>query len=341
MWLRNPERTQRRRHDMSSESTASNDELPVVEVIDNPVNQQYEAVRGGKVVGLLTYQWTSSSHVGLDHTYVAPRERGHTIGVTLIEHAIAAVRSKSATLSPGCSFVTEYIATHPDHADLVAPSLKPPAGRARRPRFDAAAREAFVHDRHDVQLQPLQIVTSRVLPRQWELEDVDVAYDLFSHPSVTTWMRPVVPPVHARADVAKLLDAWALDSYRAPIPQGRWAIERQDTGEVIGSIFITTPSPASSLLTLWWQVKPGSTGEGFATEAAHAAAHHAFNIGGADHLYALIEPLNERATAVAARLGMRLDGTTSEFYDTTLHRYRLDRDDLEQPQERRSLSLTD
>jgi hypothetical protein len=38
---------------------------------------------------------------------------------------------------------------------------------------------------------------------------------------------------------------------------------------------------------------------------------------------------------------MRLDGTTSEFYDATVRRYRLDREDLEQAQERRSLSLTD
>jgi RimJ/RimL family protein N-acetyltransferase/predicted GNAT family acetyltransferase len=326
---------------MASVSTPSDDDLSVVDVIDNPVNQQYEAVRDGRVVGLLTYKWNSSSHVDLRHAYVAPRERGRNIGVTLLEHAIAAVRSKGATLSPGCSFVAEYIAKHPDHADLVGPSPAPPTTRTRRPGFDAAAREAFVHDRHDVQLQPLQIVTSRVLLRPWELQDVDVAYDLFTHPSVTTWMRPVVPRIQTRADAAKLLDAWILDSYKAPIPEGRWAIERQDTGEVIGSICITTPPPASSLLTLWWQVHPDATGEEFATEAAHAAAHHAFKVGGADHLYALIEPANEPAIAVAARLGMRPDGTTSDFYDTTLNRYRLDRDDLEQSQERRSLSLTD
>jgi hypothetical protein len=38
---------------------------------------------------------------------------------------------------------------------------------------------------------------------------------------------------------------------------------------------------------------------------------------------------------------MRSDGTTSEYYGTTLNRYRLDRPDLEEAQERRSLSLTD
>ncbi len=326
---------------MSAVVTPRNDGLGVVDVIDNPVNQQYEAVRDGTVVGLLAYQWSSASKVELDHTYVAPRERGHNVGVTLLEHAISVVRSKRATLSSGCSFVAEYIAKHPELADLVAPSPAPAGPRTPRPGFDTAAPEACGHEGHDVQLQPLQIVTSRVLLRPWELEDVDVTYDLFSDPSVTTWMRPVVPPVQSRADVAKLLDSWAYDSYMAPIPQGRWAIERQDTGEVIGSIFLTTPSPDSTLLALWWQVRPDATGEGFATEAAHAAAHHAFDIGGADRLYALIEPGNERGIAVATRLGMRLEGTTSEFYDSTLQRYTLDREDLEQPQERRSLSLTD
>ena len=326
---------------MSSVATPHNDDTPNLEVVDKPVNQQYEAVRGGRVVGLLSYQWTSTSHVILDHTYVVPRERGHTIGTTLVDHAIGVVRGRGASLSPGCSFVADRIAAHPELADLVAPSPIAQQRHPRRPGFDAAAREAFVHEQHDVQLQPLEIVTSRVLLRQWESADVDVAFNLFSHPAVTAWMRPVIPPVRGRDEIAKLLDTWAHDSYRAPVPQGRWAIERQDTAEVIGGIVLTTPTPESSLLTLWWLVRPDATGQGFATEAAHAAAHHAFTIGDADRLYALVEPANEPACAVAARLGMRLDGMTSEFYGSSLRRYRLDRQDLEQAQERRSLSLTD
>lgn len=325
---------------MHSVATSHNDDTWNLEVIDNPVNQQYEAVRDESVVGLLTYEWTSSSHVRLDHTYVAPRERGHHVGSALVERAILAVRSRGATLSPGCSFVADHIAAHPEHADLVAPA-PPTRSPRRRGRLDAGAPEAFVHNHHEVQLQPLEIVTSRVLLRPWESADVDVAYELFSHPAVVRWMWPVVPPVDARDDAAKLLESWAQDSFQAPVPQGRWAIERQDTGEVVGSIFLTRPSPASSLLTLWWQVRPDATGEGFATESAHAAAHHAFTIGDADHLYALIEPDNERGSAVASRLGMRLEDTTEEFFGSTLRRYRLDREDLEEARERRSLSLTD
>ena len=326
---------------MSGAPTSNTDEVGTVEVIDNPVDQQYEAVRGGKVVGLLSYQWSSPSHVDLDHTYVSPRERGHNVGLTLVEHAIAVVRTRGATLSPGCSFVAEHIDAHPEYADLVAPSAASQERRPGRPEFDAAAAEAFVHDQHDVQLRPLEIVTPRLLLRPWDLDDVDAAFDLFSDPAVAASMDPVVPPVQTAADVTKLLDSWILDSYTSPVPQGCWAIERQDTGQVIGSIFLTTATPASTLLTLWWQVRPDATGEGYATEAAHAAAHHAFHIGDADHVYALIEPSNGRAIAVATRLGMRLEGATREFYDATLNQYRLDREDLEQAQERRSLSLTD
>ena len=326
---------------MSGVSTPNNaEETRVVDVVDNPVNQQYEAVRDGTVVGMLTYRWRSATHVELDHTYVAPRERGHNVGLTLVEHAISAVRAKGATLSPGCSFVAQHMAAHPEHADLLAPSPASKGPGPRRSGSDAAAPEAFAHDQHDVQLQPLQIVSRRVLLRPWELEDVDAAFDLFSDPSVATTMGHVVPPVRSRADLTKVLDSWMLESYKAPVPQGRWAIERQDNGQVIGSIFLTTATPTSSLLTLWWQVHPDASGQGFATEAAHAAAHHAFSLGAA-HLYALIEPTNERATAVAARLGMRLEGTTREFSNSALNQYRLHREDLEQSRERRSLSITD
>ena len=319
----------------------SGDDPAPIQVIDNPVNQQYEAVRDAKVVGFLSYRWTSATHVDLDHTYVAPRERGRNVGVLLVEHAIGAVRSGSAGLAPNCSFVSEYIAKHPEHADLVEPSTAPPHRRPGRAPFDVARLEAFVHDRHDVRLEPLQIVTSRVVLRPWDLEDTDVAYELFTHPSVARWMHPVVPPVRTRAEAANLLNTWILDSYQAPVPEGRWAIERQDSGQVIGSIFLTTATPASTPLTLWWHVRGEATGQGFATEAAHAAAHQAFTIGSADRIYALIDPANERAIAIAARIGMKADGTTDDFYDVTLNRYRLERDDLEQAQERRSLSLTD
>jgi RimJ/RimL family protein N-acetyltransferase len=196
-------------------------------------------------------------------------------------------------------------------------------------------------DRHEVRLEPLQIVTPRVVLRPWEVADTDVAFQLFTHPSVTRWMRPVVPPIQTRAEAGRLLDRWILDSYHAPVPQGRWAIERQDSGQVVGSMFLTTPTTAPSPLTLWWQVRPEATGEGLASEAAHAVAHHAFGIGGADRIYALIDPANERGIAIAARIGMRLDGTTSDYHDSTLNRYRLDRADAEEARERRSLSLTD
>lgn len=319
-----------------------------IDVITNPVNQQYEAVRSGTVIGLLSYRWTSVSHVELEHTYVAPRERGHHVGELLVEHAIGIVRSKGARLAATCSYVSAYIQRHPEHAELLAPAVPRPHRRTHRAGFDVASPEPFVHDqhedRHDVRLELLQIRTPRIVLRAWDLDDTDVAYELFSDPSVTRWMRPVVPRIQSRDEAARLLDGWILESNRAPVPQGRWAIERQDTGQVIGSIHLTTTTSSPKTLTLWWQVGSDATGEGFAWEAAHAAAHLAFSFEGIDSidsLYALIEPANDRAIATATRIGMRPDGTSYEYDGSTLNRYRLDRPDLEEAQERRSLSLTD
>jgi RimJ/RimL family protein N-acetyltransferase/predicted GNAT family acetyltransferase len=319
---------------------SSGGDVAQIDVINNPVNQQFEAVRFGKVIGVLSYRWISVSHVELEHMYVAPRERGHNVGALLVEHAIGIVRSKGGRLAPTCSYVTEYIQRHPEHAELLAP----PVPRPRR-GFDAARPEAFVHDQHEhpheVRLELLQIRTPRIVLRAWDLDDTEVAYELFSHPSVTRWMRPAVPQIASRDKAGQVLDRWIAESNRAPVPQGRWAIERQDTGKVIGSTHLTTPTSGPPMLTLWWHVAPEAAGEGFASEAAHAVAHHAFSVEGVDRLYALIEPANDRAIGTATRIGMRSDGTTSEYYGTTLNRYRLDRPDLEEAQERRSLSLTD
>jgi RimJ/RimL family protein N-acetyltransferase/predicted GNAT family acetyltransferase len=311
-----------------------------IEVVDNPINHQYEAVRGGQVVGLLTYRWTSGQHVELDHTFVHPRERGHNVAGRLVERALAAVTSREATLAPNCSYVSQYIAKHPEFSKLVAPSTADRQHKQHQATSETAVGEAVAHERHAVRLEPLRIVTDRVVLRPWELVDAEVAYELFTHPSVTRWMRPVVPPIQTRLEARGLLDQWIQDSYQAPPPQGRWAIEQQDTGQVIGSIFLTTPAGAPSPLTLWWQVRPEATGEGYATEAAHAVAHHAFSVG-AEQIYALVDPANERGKSIARRIGMRSYGSTRAYYNSTLNRYRLDRDELEQTQERRSLSLTD
>jgi RimJ/RimL family protein N-acetyltransferase/predicted GNAT family acetyltransferase len=306
----------------------STDATAPIEILDNPVNQQYEAVRSGTVIGLLSYRWTSVGHVELEHTYVTPRLRGHDVGALLVEHAIGIVRSRGARLAPTCSYVSEYIQRHPEHAELLAPPV-PRRHRTGQARLDAAGPEAFVHDRHedphDVRLELLQIRTPRIVLRAWDLDDTDVAYDLFAHPSVTRWMHPVVPQIASPDAARRLLDRWIVESNRAPVPQGRWAIERQDTGKVIGSAHLTTPTSGPPLLTLWWHVAPEAARQGFASEAAHAVAHHAFSVEAIDRLYALIDPANDRAIGTAIHIGMRPDGSTSEYYGMTLNRYRLDR----------------
>ena len=314
-----------------------------IEIIRNPVDNQYEAVRDRVVIGVLAYRKPSETHLELDHTFVDPHARGLQVGQRLVEHLVAEVRASGGTLAPNCSFVAHYIDRHPELADLVAPSVGAPSIRLRerRRRSLVEATDDREPGTHSVHVEPQHIVASRVVLRPWDLDDTDVAFELITHPSVVRWMRPVLPEVKSRFDVREALSAWITQSYEAPFPQGRWAIERQDNGAVIGSIFLLNTTEAPPLLTLWWQLHPGAVGQGLATEAAHAVAHQALTVAGADAIYALIDPDNQSGIATARRLGMRDDGTTSEYFRTRLNRYRLDREDLEASQERRSLSITD
>lgn len=77
-------------------------------------------------------------------------------------------------------------------------------------------------------------------------------------------------------------------------------------------------------------VAPNAWGSGFATEAGHAVAHHAFEAG-LDEIFAVVRPQNVRGAATARRVGMEWVGVTKKYYDLELHVYRIRRGDLDIP----------
>ena len=68
-------------------------------------------------------------------------------------------------------------------------------------------------------------------------------------------MHLVVPSVHARADVTKLLDSWILESYGAPVPQApvdtRTESQRRRQGEIPGALVVDRT-------VLEWRLDPSS-----------------------------------------------------------------------------------
>ena len=94
-------------------------------VRDNPEARSYDAVRGSRVVGRLSYeeqpaQGQAGPHFVIRSTVVDPQLRGYGIGSELIRVALDDIRAKGATLTSYCWFVDEFIAAFPEYADLVA-----------------------------------------------------------------------------------------------------------------------------------------------------------------------------------------------------------------------------
>ncbi len=75
---------------------------------------------------------------------------------------------------------------------------------------------------------------------------------------------------------------------------------------------------------------PPSWGQGYAAEAGHAVAHHAFDAG-VEELFAVVRPRNTRGARTATSIGMEWVGETEKYYDLRLQVYRLRKGELDVP----------
>lgn len=89
-----------------------------ITVVRDDDRQRYEARLDGKVVGHSRFQ-TRPGTVVFIHTEVEPAYEGHGVGSELARAALDDVRRRGEKVVPRCPFIADYIARHPDYADLV------------------------------------------------------------------------------------------------------------------------------------------------------------------------------------------------------------------------------
>jgi RimJ/RimL family protein N-acetyltransferase len=99
--------------------------------------------------------------------------------------------------------------------------------------------------------------------------------------------------------IAIFLGHWQLRGY------GMWALERRDTGELIGRVGFIDP-PGWPGFELGWLLAREHWGRGYAREAATAALRHAFETLQRERVISLIRPQNLRSIALAEALGYGL-----------------------------------
>jgi len=153
----------------------------------------------------------------------------------------------------------------------------------------------------------VELRTERLLLRHFRADDIDAYAALCADPEVMRYLSPTGQPLSredAWRQMAMLCGHWQLRGY------GTWVAEELETGSLVGRIGLHYPEGFPDR-ELGWAIARRYWGRGLASEAARAAANHAFRTLGWDHLISLILPENARSIRVAERLGAKAAGTAT------------------------------
>jgi RimJ/RimL family protein N-acetyltransferase len=181
---------------------------------------------------------------------------------------------------------------------------------------------------HRVSIDGATIRTHRLLLRPWTTADASAALSVFGDESVTRWLSPVMARVETADEMSEIISSWL--AAPPPAPAGRWAITAESDGRLLGGVGLLPLPPEKADLEIGWQLAPGAWGQGYAGEAGHAVAHHAFEAG-VQELFAVVRPRNERGARTATSIGMEWVGETEKYYDLRLQVYRLRKSELDVP----------
>jgi len=153
----------------------------------------------------------------------------------------------------------------------------------------------------------MELRTTRLLLRQFREDDLDAYAAMCADPEVMRYLSAdgdVLTREDAWRQMAMLLGHWQLRGF------GMWAVEELRTGRLVGRVGLHYPESWPDR-ELGWALSRPFWGRGLATEAARAAAEHAFRDLGWTHLVHLMLPDNSRPIKVAERLGSRPAGVVT------------------------------
>lgn len=102
-----------------------NGTMPTADVIHDADRTCYQLVRDGVEIGVADYRLLGdpgdpSGVVEFHHTVVDPTERGQGYAARLVQASLDDVRTRGLRVKASCWYVDQFIAEHPDYADLRA-----------------------------------------------------------------------------------------------------------------------------------------------------------------------------------------------------------------------------
>jgi ribosomal-protein-alanine N-acetyltransferase len=166
-----------------------------------------------------------------------------------------------------------------------------------------------------------ELETARLRMRLFTPADVDRMCEITSDPGVMRFIGHGHPL--SREQTLKNLDM-IMSGFRRR-GYGRWALERRDTGALVGYCGLSSGNPEVGI-ELAYMLAREEWGRGFALEAGRASLRYGFETLGVASIAGLTFHDNLRSRAVLERLGMKFIRDAS-YYDFACVHYQIARAD--------------
>ena len=163
--------------------------------------------------------------------------------------------------------------------------------------------------------------TARLRLRLFKPDDLDRMCELTRHPEVIRHIGYGHPlsREETQANLDKIMNGFRRRGY------GRWAVERRDTGALIGYCGLSSGNPEVGI-ELAYMLAREEWGKGLVHEAGRASLRYGFEALGVDSIAGLTFHENTRSRAVLERLGMRFV-RDAHYYDFSCVHYAITRAD--------------
>ncbi len=172
-----------------------------------------------------------------------------------------------------------------------------------------------------------EIRTPRLLLRRWTEYDLAPMAEINADPVVMEWIGDgsVLDLEQTAEAIERWEDGWDDEGF------GLFAVELLSSGELAGFAGLSVPWSLPEVLPaveIGWRLGRQFWGQGYASEAAHAALEFALEDRGLDRVISIARVGNDASENVMRKLGMELDHETTD--PVTGHRLSIHAIDLTQ-----------